>query len=178
MELKVRTKEAITNPDQIAEIFQAIQRAEDEIDRMKEKCWVVGLNTKNFIVYVELVSMGTLNASLVHPREVFRFAIMKGGVSGIILVHNHCSGDTRPSDEDLSLTKRLHDAGKILGIDLHDHIIVADGPGYTSLKKNGSFNDHRKIGQAGGPSGGCPFSFEQGSAGNEKHRTGGHEWQE
>ena len=78
MELKVRTKEAITNPEQIAEIFQAIQKAENEIDRMKEKCWVVGLNTKNFIIYVELVSMGTLNASLVHPREVFRFAIMQG----------------------------------------------------------------------------------------------------
>jgi DNA repair protein RadC len=87
MELKVRTKEAITNPEQIAKIFQAIQRAENEIDRMKEKCWVVGLNTKNFIIYVELVSMGTLNASLVHPREVFRFAISKA-VSGIILVHN------------------------------------------------------------------------------------------
>jgi DNA repair protein RadC len=136
MELKVRTKEAITNPEQIAEIFQTIQKAENEIDKMKEKCWVVGLNTKNFIIYVELVSMGTLNASLVHPREVFRFAIMKA-VSGIILVHNHCSGDTRPSDEDLSLTRRLHDAGKILGIDLHDHIIIADGSGYTSLKKDG-----------------------------------------
>ena len=136
MELKVRTKEAITNPEQIAEIFQAIQRAENEIDRMKEKCWVVGLNTKNFIIYVELVSMGTLNASLVHPREVFRFAIMKA-VSGIILVHNHPSGDMRPSDDDLSLTKRLYDAGKILGIDLHDHIIIADGSGYTSLKKDG-----------------------------------------
>ncbi len=136
MELQVRTKEAITNPEQIAEIFQTIQNAENEIDRMKEKCWVVGLNTKNFIIYVELVSLGTLNASLVHPREVFRLAIMKA-VSGIILVHNHCSGDTRPSDDDLSLTKRLYDAGKILGIDLHDHIIIADGSGYTSLKKDG-----------------------------------------
>jgi DNA repair protein RadC len=137
MELKVRTNEAITRPEQIAEIFQAIQRAENEINRMKEKCWVLGLNTKNFIVYVELVSMGTLNASLVHPREVFRLAIMKGGVSGIIMVHNHCSGDTRPSDEDLSLTRRLHDAGKILGIDLHDHIIITEGSAYTSLKKDG-----------------------------------------
>ena len=136
MELKVRTREAITNPEQIAEIFQAIQRAENEIDKMKEKCWVVGLNTKNFVIYVELVSMGTLNASLVHPREVFRFAIMKA-VSGIILVHNHPSGDMRASDDDLSLTKRLCDAGKILGIDLHDHIIIADGSGYISLKRDG-----------------------------------------
>lgn len=136
MELKVRAKEAITNPEQIAEIFETIQKTEDEIDRMKEKCWVVGLNTRNFIVYVELVSLGTLNSSLVHPREVFRFAIMKA-VSGIIVVHNHPSGDMNPSDDDLSLTRRLYDAGKILGIDLHDHIIIAEGPGYTSLKGNG-----------------------------------------
>jgi DNA repair protein RadC len=136
MELRVRTKKAITNPEQVAKIFETIQKAENEIDRMKEKCWVVGLNTRNFIVYVELVSIGTLNASLVHPREVFRFAIMKA-VSGIIVVHNHPSGDMNPSDDDLSLTRRLCDAGKILGIDLHDHIIIADGSGYTSLKGNG-----------------------------------------
>ena len=134
MELKVRTKEAITNPEQIAEIFQAIQKAENEIDRAKEKCWTMGLNTKNFIVYVELVSMGTLNASLIHPREVFRFAIMKGLVSGLILVHSHPRGDPEPSEDDLSITKRLYEAGKILGIELVDHIIVTDGPAFISLK--------------------------------------------
>ncbi len=136
MELKVRTKEAITSPEQIAEMFESIQKGQDEIDRMKEKCWAVGLNTRNFIVYVELVSLGTLNASLVHPREVFRFAIMKA-VSGIIVVHNHPSGDLNPSDDDVVLTKRLRDAGEVLGIELHDHIIVAEGSGYTSLKVNG-----------------------------------------
>ena len=134
MELKVKTKEAITNPEQIARIFQAIQGAENEIDRAKEKCWTMGLNTKNFIVYVELVSMGTLNASLIHPREVFRFAIMKGLVSGLILVHSHPSGDPEPSEDDLSITKRLYEAGKILGIELVDHIIVTDGPAFISLK--------------------------------------------
>ena len=134
--MKVRTKEAITNPEQIAEIFQSIQRAENEIDRAKEKCWTMGLNTKNFIVYVELVSMGTLNASLIHPREVFRFAIMKA-VSGIILVHSHPRGDTEPSADDITVTERLRDAGKILGIETLDHIIVTEGPDYTSLKKNG-----------------------------------------
>jgi DNA repair protein RadC len=136
MELRVRTKKAITSPEQVAKIFETVRKRENEIDRMKEKCWVVGLNTRNFIVYVELVSIGTLNSSLVHPREVFRFAIMKA-VSGIIVVHNHPSGDMNPSDDDLSLTRRLCDAGKILGIDLHDHIIIADDSGYTSLKGNG-----------------------------------------
>jgi DNA repair protein RadC len=136
MELNVRSKEAITNPEQMAEIFQAIQKAENEIDRKKERCWTVGLNTKNFIIYVELVSMGTLNASLIHAREVFRFAIMRA-VSGIVMVHSHPSGDPEPSADDIIVTKRLHDAGKILGIELLDHIIVTEGPGYTSLKKNG-----------------------------------------
>ena len=138
MELKVSSKKAITGPEEIVDIFEMIQKTENEMDRMKEKCWVVGLNTRNIIVYVELVSMGTLNASLVHPREVFRFAITKA-VSGIIMVHNHPSGDLNPSDDDLVLTRRLYDAGKILGIDLHDHIILADGSGYTSLKGNGHF---------------------------------------
>ena len=137
MELKMKTKEAITNPEQIANIFQAIQRAENEIDRMKEKCWVVGLNTKNFIIYVELVSMGTLNASLVHPREVFRFAIKRGGISGILAIHSHPSGDPEPSEDDITVTKRLCDAGKILGIELLDHIIVTDGPAFVSLKARG-----------------------------------------
>ena len=138
MELTVSSKKAITGPEEIVDIFETIQKTENEMDRMKEKCWVVGLNTRNIIVYVELVSMGTLNASLVHPREVFRFAITKA-VSGIIMVHNHPSGDLNPSDDDLVLTRRLYDAGKILGIDLHDHIILADWSGYTSLKGNGHF---------------------------------------
>ena len=137
MELKVRTKEAITNPEQIAEIFQAIQKADNEIDRMKERCWTLGLNTRNFIVYVELVSMGTLNASLVHPREIFRLAIMRGGVSGILVVHSHPSSDPEPSQDDIAITKRLYEAGKIIGIELLDHIIVTDGPAFVSLKAQG-----------------------------------------
>ena len=80
--------------------------------------------------------MGTLNASLIHPSEVFRFAIMRA-VSGIVMVHSHPSGDPEPSADDIIVTKRLHDAGKILGIEILDHIIVTEGPGYTSLKKNG-----------------------------------------
>jgi DNA repair protein RadC len=137
MELKVRTKEAITNPEQIAKIFQAIQKADNEIDRMKERFWIVGMNTKNFIMYVELVSMGTLNASLVHPREVFGFAIKRGGISGILAIHSHPSGDPEPSEDDITVTKRLYDAGKILGIELLDHIIVTDGPAFVSFKARG-----------------------------------------
>jgi DNA repair protein RadC len=104
---------------------------------MKERFWIVGMNTKNFIMYVELVSMGTLNASLVHPREVFGFAIKRGGISGILAIHSHPSGDPEPSEDDITVTKRLYDAGKILGIELLDHIIVTDGPAFVSFKARG-----------------------------------------
>ncbi|OPY63743.1 MAG: hypothetical protein A4E57_03727 [Syntrophorhabdaceae bacterium PtaU1.Bin034] len=86
MELKVRTKKVITQPDQIAKIFQTIQNSENEIDRMKEKLWTVGLDTRKRIVYIELVALGTLNACLVQPREVFRLAVMRA-VADILVVH-------------------------------------------------------------------------------------------
>ncbi len=136
MELKVRTKKAITNPEQIAKIFCAIQKAENEIDRMKEKFWIVGLDTRKCIVYIELVALGTLNACIVQAREVYRFAIMRA-VSDIIAVHSHPSGDPEPSQDDIAITKRLYDAGKILGIDLVDHVIVTHGLEFISFKALG-----------------------------------------
>jgi len=135
MELKVRKKKA-QRPEEVAEIFRSIQKSENEIDRMKEKFWVVGLDTRKRIVYVELVAMGTLNACLVQVREVYRFAIGKA-VSDIIVVHNHPSGDPEPSQDDIAITKRLYDAGKILGIELLDHIIVTDGSAFISFKAKG-----------------------------------------
>jgi DNA repair protein RadC len=135
MELRVK-KKRIERPEHIVEIFRSIQKAENEIDRMKEKFWVVGLSTRKSIVYVELVAMGTLNACLVQAREVYRFAINKA-VSDIIVVHSHPSGDPEPSDDDMAITKRLHEAGKILGIELIDHIIVTHGPAFVSFKAQG-----------------------------------------
>ena len=84
-----------------------------------------------------LISRGTLNASLVHPREVFRPAIL-ASAAAIILVHNHPSGDPEPSDEDVSLTKRLVKAGEILGIEVLDHLVVAKR-GFVSLRARGHF---------------------------------------
>jgi DNA repair protein RadC len=69
--------------------------------------------------------------------EVFRFAITKGGVSGILVVHSHPSGDPDPSEDDIAIAKRLYDAGKILGIELLDYIIVTDGPEFISFKAQG-----------------------------------------
>ena len=77
-------KRAITSPQVVYQVLSGVLSAESDIDIMKEHFWVVGVNTRNVILYVELVSLGTLNASLVHPREVFRFAILKA-VSSIIL---------------------------------------------------------------------------------------------
>ncbi len=92
-------------------------------------------STKNKAIHSEIVSIGTLNASIVHPREVFRPAILHASNS-VIVVHNHPSGDPTPSNDDIELTKRLAEAGKILGIELLDHVIVGNGS-YISLKERG-----------------------------------------
>lgn len=110
----------------VAEIFRSILALEDEFDRDKEHFWVLGCNTKLRVKYIDLVSLGTVDASLVHPREVFRMAIHKG-CSSIILGHNHPSGEIDPSSQDDEVTRRLVGAGKVLGIRVVDHIIVGDG---------------------------------------------------
>ena len=135
MELKVK-KKIVQRPEEVVEIFRSIQKAEHEMDRMKERFWVVGLDVRKRIVYIELVAMGTLNACMVAPREIFRFAIVRA-VFEILVVHSHPSRDPEPSDDDLAITKRLSEAGKILGIELLDHIIVTHGPAFTSFKAEG-----------------------------------------
>jgi len=92
-------------------------------DRDKEHFWSIGLDTKMVVKYVEVVTIGTLDASLVHPREVYRFAIMQG-VSSLIIAHNHPSGNIQPSVQDRAVTQALANAGKILGVHLHDHLII------------------------------------------------------
>ena len=127
----------ITDPGAVYEVFTAIIKAEHETDRDKEHFWVIGLNTRNSIKYIELVSLGTLGASLVHCREVYRSAIVNA-VSNLILVHNHPSGYPQPSDEDLSITRRLTDAGTIIGIQILDHVVIGNAEGgYTSFKEAG-----------------------------------------
>ncbi|GIP39196.1 UPF0758 protein YsxA [Paenibacillus sp. J31TS4] len=101
----------------------------------KEHFVCLFLNTKNQVVARETLSMGSLNASIVHPREVFLAAIKRSSAS-LICVHNHPSGDPSPSPEDIDITRRLADAGSLLGIDVLDHVIIGDGT-YYSLKENG-----------------------------------------
>lgn len=96
---------------------------------------VILLNTKNMVVLEKEISKGSLNSSIVHPRDVFYEAV-KRGCASIIVCHNHPSGDPSPSSEDINITKRLKECGKLLGIDLIDHIIIGNG-NYVSLKEKG-----------------------------------------
>lgn len=106
----------------------------EEMKRLKKENFrIMALNTKNHVVAVETISIGNLNSSIVHPRELFRQAI-RHAAAGIILVHNHPSGDSTPSREDLLITERIVEAGKIMGIEILDHIIVA-GDGYLSFRE-------------------------------------------
>lgn len=101
----------------------------------RESFVVMCLDTKNKVTALTLVSIGTINNTLVHPREVFKAAILSNSAS-IILAHNHPSGDANPSHEDIEVTKRIKDAGSIIGIEVIDHIIIGDEK-TTSLKANG-----------------------------------------
>ena len=95
-------------------------------DCLQEEFHIVTLNTKNHVIATHQITVGTLDASLVHPREVFRSAI-KDAASSIILAHNHPSGDATPSREDRAVTDRLTDVGKVIGIDVLDHIVMGKG---------------------------------------------------
>lgn len=101
----------------------------------KEHFICLFLNTKNHLIGQETLSIGSLNASIVHPREVFRAAI-KCSSASLICAHNHPSGDPSPSKEDIEITKRLCEAGSVIGIDVLDHIIIGDGR-FVSLKEQG-----------------------------------------
>ena len=107
-------------------------------DAKQETFTVILLDSKNRFLREETVALGSLNQSIVHPREVFRPAI-RGAAASVILVHNHPSGDPSPSDEDVRVTERLVEAGKLLGIRVLDHIIVGEGRYF-------SFFDQRRLG--------------------------------
>jgi DNA repair protein RadC len=119
---------AFKRPDQVAGYLQPIMG-----NLKKETFRTLLLNTRNQLIRCDLVSLGTLNASLVHPREVFKPAIEVSAAS-VILAHNHPSGDPEPSREDLLLTKRMVQAAELLGIDVVDHVIIT-ATSFVSLKE-------------------------------------------
>ena len=116
----------VTTPQDVADIFIPLLR-----DEVKEKFLLICLNSANKIIAYEIISVGNLNSSVVHPREVFKAAIDHRSAS-IILLHNHPSGNPEPSNEDIAITKKIVESGIILDIPVFDHIIIA-GNLFTSF---------------------------------------------
>lgn len=114
----------IRNADDIFGIMQRILLREDAINRNREHLWVVGLETNLRLQYVELVSMGSRTKTIVEPMEVFSLALQKKS-SSIILVHNHPSGELKPSPADIDMTDKLVQVGKIVDVTVDDHLIIS-----------------------------------------------------
>ncbi|WEK55354.1 MAG: DNA repair protein RadC [Candidatus Cohnella colombiensis] len=120
----------ITCPQDAADLLM------EEMRHLREEHFVcLFLNSKNQVIGRQTLSIGSLNASIVHPREVFRAAIRRSSAS-ILCAHNHPSGDPTPSPEDIQITKRLADAGELIGIELLDHLVIGDNR-FISLKEKG-----------------------------------------
>jgi len=125
----LKTGTRYTYPSQVYETFSFLMR------ETKENFITLHLDGKNRIMAMDLVSIGSLNQSIVHPREVFKTACLSNAAA-LILIHQHPTGDPTPSSEDIAITRRLKEAGEILGIKVLDHIIVGEGE-YLSFVERG-----------------------------------------
>lgn len=121
----------ISTPEDVVELCAPQLRGLD-----REHFWSLALNTKNRLLKMVEVSVGSLNASIVHPRELFKEAV-KVSAASIVVVHNHPSGDPTPSGADIQLTRRLVKAGDVLGIEVLDHVVIGDGGEHASLRDLG-----------------------------------------
>lgn len=128
--LKYHEKIKIQSPSELASVYMESMR---HLDR--EHLKVVLLDTKHKIISDKDISIGTVNASLVHPREILIYALKNKAVA-MILIHNHPSGNPEPSPEDIAVTKRVYEASEVVGIHLLDHLIIGDGT-FVSLKEKG-----------------------------------------
>jgi DNA repair protein RadC len=125
-------KTQVKTPEDVASLVQGRLK-----DKKKEYFLAILLDTRNQLIKAAEISVGSLDSSIVHPREVFKEAI-SASAAAVIFVHNHPSGDTEASEDDIQLTKRLAQAGEIVGIDVLDHVIIG-GKSYISLKREGLF---------------------------------------
>jgi len=121
--------ERFTSPQQVFEMFR------DLVNEAREHFLALHLDTKNKIICLDRVSVGSLNQSIVHVREVMKSALLSSAAA-IILIHNHPSGDPTPSNEDIVITRRLKEAGELIGIPVLDHIIIGEGQ-YISFVEKG-----------------------------------------
>jgi DNA repair protein RadC len=125
-------KPLVKTPDDVARLVQGRLKG-----KKKEYFLALLLDTRNQLIRVAEISVGSLDSSIVHPREVFKEAISASAAS-VIFVHNHPSGDAEASEDDIKLTRRLTEVGEIMGIDVLDHIIIGDKK-FRSLKREGMF---------------------------------------
>ena len=128
--LEAADRPSLKTPDEVAALVKGRLKG-----KKKEYFLAVLLDTRNQLIKVAEISVGSLDSSIVHPREVFKEAISASAAS-VIFVHNHPSGDTEASEEDIQLTRRLAEAGEIVGIDVLDHVIIGGG-NYVSMKREG-----------------------------------------
>ena len=144
MDIKLTEQEKIKilNSDDIYGIMQKILLRESKIDQNREHFWVIGLENNNRILFIELISLGTINATLVEPMEVFSLALQKRAVK-IMLCHNHPSGELTPSDNDKNLTDRLIQVGIIVNTHVIDHLIISD-KSYLSFANTGLLQELEK----------------------------------
>lgn len=116
-------KRTIEGTNDVYGIMQRILLRENKIDQEKEHLWMIGMNEAGYILYIELVALGTFRAVNIEPMNVFRIAVMKNA-SRVIAIHNHPSGSLKPSEADLDMTDRLIQVGRILNIEFVDHLII------------------------------------------------------
>lgn len=127
MNVRITQEERIkvANSDDLAEIMQKILLRENKLSRKQEHFWVVGLDNKNKIEFIELISLGSINRVAVNGFEVFSLASARK-TPNVILVHNHPSGELEPSEEDKQLTENLIKSGEILHVNVLDHLIISE----------------------------------------------------
>jgi len=124
------TKITVKSPEDVVKTARNLLKG-----KKKEHFLVICLDTRNHLIKTSTVSIGSLDCSIVHPREVFKDAISSSAAS-VIFIHNHPSGDPTPSEDDIKMTKRLIEAGEIIGIEVLDHIIICDSEHLSMKAKN------------------------------------------
>lgn len=135
IQLTDEEKIKVLNGDDLYGIMQKILLRAERIDRDREHFWVVGLANNNRILFIELIGLGSVNAILAEPMDVFSFALQKRAVK-VVLVHNHPSGELQPSETDKDTTDNLIQAGRIVRTEVYDHLIITERS-YLSFRETG-----------------------------------------
>ncbi len=142
IQLSDEDKIKVLNGDDVYGIMQRILLRADKIDQNREHLWIVGLATNNRILFIELISLGSVNATIAEPMDVFSFALQKRAVK-IVLVHNHPNGDLKPSEADKDTTDNLIQAGRIVNTEVYDHLIITERS-YLSFRETGLLDTLKK----------------------------------